>query len=155
MTPQPSPVSAVASAADVAGGILAMADRDVAFVITLRGDSLQLLVDHFMRFIEVRLAARDVTYGDHPLLRPFIESHARELVDFVQAGIGLQHQFGLRALEQSDGDHLRLFRVDLWDSLRSHIEHAEHHFTAAPNGLAAMVAEVAAFRAEPQGGSPR
>jgi hypothetical protein len=137
----------VASALDVASRILETADRDVAFVLRLVGDSQYVLIRHFHAFIEAELAHHGVVYGDHPLLRPFIETHARELAEFVHNGIGLRHRFDLRAFEQMRGDPSHLLRVDLWDSLRSHIEHAERHFVSGPHGLRAILDQVEADRA--------
>jgi hypothetical protein len=154
MTKQPNPhggaVRPIASAADVASRILETAERDVAFVVRLVGDSQYVLVRHFHTFIEGELAHHGVVYGDHPLLRPFIETHARELAEFVHNGIGLRHRFSLQAFEQTAGDPLRLLRVDLWDSLRSHIEHAERHFVSGPHGLRAILNEVEAEKAARQ-----
>jgi hypothetical protein len=147
MTPIPDrPAEPPSCATDVASRILAAADRDVAVVLRLVGESQQRLVDHFHRFIEAALRAKDVDYGDHPLLRPFIETHARELAGLVHDGIGLRLRFGLRAFEQGS-DPLHLLRMDLWDHLRSQIEQAERHFAASPAGLAAIIAEVASFQA--------
>jgi hypothetical protein len=136
----------VASALDVASRIIETADRDVAFVLRLVGESQYILIRHFHNFIEAELAHHGVVYGDHPLLRPFIETHARELAEFVHNGIGLRHRFDLRAFEAMRGDPSQLLRVDLWDSLRSHIEHAERHFVSGPHGLRAILDEVEADR---------
>ncbi|MGY3033906.1 hypothetical protein ACVIIV_003076 [Bradyrhizobium sp. USDA 4354] len=119
----------------LASQILARADRDVTFMVHLVGESQDLLVRHFVAFIESELAERATSYGAHPLLRAFIETHARELTDFVLQGIGLRHQFGLQALERMAGDPARLLRVDLWDSLQSHINDAQEHFLAGTGGL--------------------
>jgi hypothetical protein len=145
--PRNDPERPVASALDVASRILEKADRDVAFVVRLVGESQYILTRHFHVFIETELAQHGVVYGDHPLLRPFIETHARELAEFVHTGIGLRHRFSLQAFEQTAGDPMRLLRVDLWDSLRSHIEHAERHFVSGPHGLRAILDEVEADQA--------
>ncbi|MGY8630955.1 hypothetical protein RAD15_00485 [Bradyrhizobium sp. 14AA] len=121
--------------ATLASQILARADRDVTFVVHLIGESQSLLVRHFIVFIEAELAKRGMSYGVHPLLRPFIEAHARELSDFVLQGIGLRHQFGLQTIETMAGDPARLLRVDLWDSLQSHVNDAQQHFVSGAGGL--------------------
>lgn len=131
-------------AATLASQILARADRDVIFVVHLVGESQNLLVRHFVAFIETELANRSIAYGAHPLLRPFVETHARELTDFVLQGIGLRHQFGLQALERMAGDPSRLLRVDLWDSLQSHIDDAQRHFTSGVGGLQRILAQIEA-----------
>ncbi|MDQ0475098.1 hypothetical protein [Labrys wisconsinensis] len=147
---------ATGEAAALATQILDRADRDLAFVVRLVGESQYMLVRHFVGFIEAELRARGVVYGDHPLLRPFIETHARELTDFVLQGIGLRHQFGLQALETLAGDPQRLLRVDLWDSLRSHIEDARRRFVSVVGGLPRILAEIEALPggrdARPAGG---
>ena len=145
-TMQPQGDRPLLSAADVASRIIEHADRDVAFIVRLVGDSLHLIVEHFHVFIERELASNGVGYGDHPLLRPFIETHARELAEFVVTGIGLAHRFTLQEFEKTRGDPLRLLRVDLWDNLRSHIEHGERQFVTGPHGLKAILEEVKAIQ---------
>ncbi|WP_027578074.1 hypothetical protein [Bradyrhizobium sp. Ai1a-2] len=130
------------AAATLASQILARADSDVTFMVHLVGESRDLLVRHFIVFIETELARRGVSYGAHPLLRPFIETHARELTDFVLQGIGLRHQFGLQALETMAGDPARLLRVDLWDSLQSHINDAQRHFVSDVGGLQRILVQI-------------
>ncbi|MGX9427246.1 hypothetical protein [Bradyrhizobium sp. LeoA1S1] len=130
------------AAATLASQILARADSDVTFMVHLIGESQNLLVRHFIVFIETELAKRGISYGAHPLLRPFIETHARELSDFVLQGIGLRHQFGLQTLETMAGDPARLLRVDLWDSLQSHINDAQKHFVSDVGGLQRILVQV-------------
>jgi hypothetical protein len=130
------------AAGTLASQILARADRDVTFVVRLIGESQNLLVRHFIVFIEVELGKRGMSYGIHPLLRPFIETHARELADFVLQGIGLRHQFGLQAIETMVGDPARLLRVDLWDSLQSHINDAQQHFVSGAGGLQRILSQI-------------
>jgi len=132
------------AAAALASQILSRADRDVTFIVHLVGESQDLLIRHFVVFIETELANRSISYGAHPLLRPFIETHARELTDFVLQGIGLRHQFGLQALETMAGDPSRLLRVDLWDSLQSHINDARRHFVSGVGGLQRILVQIEA-----------
>lgn len=129
-------------AASVASRILDLADRDISFVACVSGESKYILVRHFQTFVEMQLRGRDVAYGDHPFLRPFVEMHARELADFVTKGIGLRHQLGLRSFETLEGDPMRLFRVDLWDTLRTYIEEAEQHFVSDLGGLQKVLREI-------------
>lgn len=148
-TPPPEPRDSPALQVDasaIASSVLERADRDVAFVVRLVGESLHIVNRHFVRFIERELAKREVHYGDHPLLRPFVEMHARELTEFVVNGVSLQHQFGLETLETLSGDPMRLLRVDLWDTLRSNIEHAERHFVSGAHGLQTILTEVEALQ---------
>ncbi|QOZ44693.1 hypothetical protein XH89_15320 [Bradyrhizobium sp. CCBAU 53340] len=133
-----------AAAAEVASQILSRADRDVTFMMHLVGESQNLLVRHFVVFIETELAKRGASYGAHPLLRPFIETHARELSNFVLQGIGLRLQFGLQALEAMAGDPMRLLRVDLWDPLQSHVNDAQRHFVSGVGGLQRILVQIEA-----------
>lgn len=135
-----------ASAADVASRIVAAANRDVTFVLRITGESQQTLLEHFLSFIVDALNACGVGYGDHPLLRPFVETHAHELADFVHNGLALRHRFGLAGFEAASGTPPDLLRMDLWDDLRSLVEDAETHFARAPQGLPAILAEVTAFQ---------
>ncbi|AYO81053.1 hypothetical protein [Methylobacterium brachiatum] len=144
MTTPPGTPSA--SAADVATRILAVADRDVTFILRIVGESQQTLVDHFQNFIEESLTACGIGYGDHPLLRPFVDTHARELAEFVHNGIALRHRFRLGDFQTTNITPPDLQRVDLWDDLRSLIEQAEAHFAASPQGLPAILAEVTTFQ---------
>ena len=130
------------SASEVASKIIERADRDVAVVVQIVGESQYLLVRHFETFIEGELARRGVVYGDHLLLRPLIETHGRELAEFVMSGVAIHHKFGLQALESPAGDPLRLLRSDVWDSLRSHIEDAQRHFVSDAGGMLLILAEI-------------
>jgi hypothetical protein len=138
-----------ATASEIASQIIERADRDVALVVQLIGESQYLLVRHFETFIESELGRRGVVYGAHPLLRPFIETHARELTDFVLSGVALRHRFGLRAFESLTGDPLGLLRADLWDSLRSHIEDAQRHFLSGVGGLQRILSQIEANLPKP------
>lgn len=137
---------AASEAALVASAIIARADSDLAFVARITGDSQHLLVRHFQHAIERELGRRGVVYGDHPLLRPMVEAHGRELTEFVVSAVGLQHRFGIAAMERLAGDPSGLLRVDLWDTLRNAIEDAERHLVSPAGGLSAIVAEVDAMR---------
>lgn len=135
-------------AAALASAILARADSDVAFVARITGESHHLLVGHFERAIERELGRLGVAYGDHPLLRPMVEVHGRELAEFVVNAVGLEHRFPLAALERLTSGRAGLVRVDLWDTLRTGIEAAERHLASPAGGLSAIVAEVEALRRE-------
>ncbi len=134
----------------IAEKILAQADRDIVFSIRILGESRNFLQQHFQDFIRLELDKRDVSFDDHPLLLPFIETHASELTEFVATGVGLQHQFSVREFEKLVGDPMKLFRVDLWDSLSSHIAVAEQQFLSGMDGLRAILAAVAEERAVQQ-----
>lgn len=133
----------------IASSIIDNADRDIAFIVRITGESLDRLSRHFQSFIEAELKRNGVVYGDHPLLRLLVETHGRELTDFVVSGIGLTHQFGLQTFERMQGDRMRLLRADLWDTLRGHIEAAERHFVSGLGGLREILAEVESQREAP------
>ena len=137
----------------VASELLTRADRDFAFVLRVTGESQTILVEHFVGFIERELGGRGIVYGAHPLLRPFVETHARELADFVLHGLSLDHQFGLQAIETLSGDPLRLLRVDLWDSLQSHIAYAERGFVSGVGGLQRILTEIETVPSETKNGA--
>lgn len=135
----------------LASTILDNAGRDMVFTLCIRGESRDLLSRHFQGFIEHALEAEGVGYGDHPLLRLFVEAHGRELTDFVVNGMALSHQMSLPHFERWGGDPNRLLRSDIWDSLRGSIESAEHHFMSGLGGLQDILAEVGAHRPETGG----
>lgn len=133
--------------AGIAEKIVQHADRDIFLSLKIVGDSRNNLQQHFQEFIRAELDKNEVSFGDHPLLLPFIETHAHELTEFVTTGVGLEHQFSMREFERLSGDPLKLFRVDLWDSLSAHIEKAEAHFVSEIGGLKSVLQAVAEERA--------
>ncbi|MBB3769963.1 hypothetical protein FHS55_000549 [Angulomicrobium tetraedrale] len=146
MTEPPHFERASSRSTALASAVLDRADRDVAFIIRITGESLDLLSRHFQSFIEEELQRHGVLYGDHPLLRLFVESHSRELTDFVVNGIALQHQLGLQTFERSRGDAMRLLRADLWDTLHGYVDTAEQHFVSSLGGLRDILAQIDADR---------
>ena len=136
------PNAGLSGATATASKIIAHADRDMAFVVRLSGESLDLLSRHFIVFIEAELARAGVVYGDHPLLRLFVETHSRELTEFVLSGIGLRHRLALRLVTHMDGEGAQMLRTDLWDSLRGYIEAAEGHFLSGLGGMREILAEI-------------
>jgi len=103
--------------------------------LKILGDSRKNLQQHFKNFIQTQLDIHKISFDRHPLLLPFIETHAHELTEFVIAGVALEHQFSMKAFEKLSGDPMKLFRVDLWDSLSAHIQNAEAHFISNISGL--------------------
>ncbi len=132
---------------EIAEKIIQYADRDVFFSLGIRGESRNKLQQHFQDFIRRELGKHDVSFGDHPLLLPFIETHASELTEFVTTGVALEHQISIQQFEKLSGDPMKLFRVDLWDSLSEHIEKAEAHFVSGIGGLRRILDAVAEERA--------
>lgn len=153
MTERPYRAGGVPASTDLASTILDKAERDVVFTLRIRGESLDLLSRHFQRFIERALEVNGVSYGDHPLLRLFVETHGRELTDFVVNGMALSHQMDLKAFERYGGDSTHLLRADVWDSLRGYIDSAELHFMSGLGGLNDILAEVGAHRPDAAGGA--
>lgn len=147
------PNAGASGATATASKIIAHADRDMAFVVRLSGESLDLLSRHFIAFIETELVRANVAYGDHPLLRLFVETHSRELTEFVVSSLGLRHRFELRAFEHMAGEAVHMLRTDLWDSLRVDIEEAERHFLSGLGGMRRILAEIEEAR-NPRGPSP-
>lgn len=147
MASEMQPHSQRTRADEIAGRIIRHADRDIVFAVQILGDGRNNLQQHFQDYIRVELARHDIDFGDHPLLLPFIETHARELTDFVTTGVGLEHQMTLQSFEKLSGDPLKLFRVDLWDSLRAHIERAEAHFVNHVDGVQKILEAVMEERA--------
>lgn len=125
-----------------ASEIMARAERDLVFVVKLLGESQHILQRHFQDFVQKELEQRGITFGDHPLLLPFIETHGSELAEFVVTGIGLHHQFHLTAFEKMAGDPQQLLRLDIWNTLQSYIDKAEAHFISDIGGLQQILAAV-------------
>ena len=147
MSSDEKPNSPRTDASGIAEKIIQYADRDVVFSIKILGESRNNLQQHFQDFIRIELDRNGITFGDHPLLLPFIETHAHELTEFVTTGVALEHQISMKRFEQLSGDPLNLFRVDLWDSLSQHIEKAESHFLSNVGGLRKIIASVDEQRA--------
>jgi len=147
MVSEKQPNSEGTRADEIAGRIIRHADRDIVFAVQILGEGRNNLQQHFQDYIRVELARHDIDFGDHPLLLPFIETHARELTEFVTTGVGLEHQMTLQSFEKLSGDPQKLFRVDLWDSLRSHIERAEAHFVSHVDGVQKILEAVMEERA--------
>ncbi len=147
MTSDNRPDSLRTESAGIAEKIIQYADRDIVFSIRILGESRNNLQRHFQDFIRLELEKRGISFGDHPLLLPFIETHGFELAEFVATGVALQHQISIQQFEKLSGDPLNLLRVDLWDSLSSHIERAESHFLSDIGGLRSILAAVTEERA--------
>lgn len=120
---------------DLTTALIARADHDLIFEPRIVGESLYMLQRYFQDFIKEQLKVRGITFGDHPLLLPFMETHARELAEFVMTGVGLNHHIRLPDLESLGPDPERMRRLDLWDSFSSHIKNAEDHFVSGVGGL--------------------
>jgi hypothetical protein len=125
-----------------AAEIMARAERDVVFVVKFLGESQHILQRHFQDYVRTELEKRGITFGDHPLLLPFIETHGSELAEFVVTGIGLHHQFHLTAFEKMHGDPQQLLRLDIWNTLQSYIDKAEAHFVSGIGGLQQILTAV-------------
>jgi hypothetical protein len=137
-----SPNDRAAASAAVAEEIVRRAPQDLVFVMRFLGESQYRLLRHFQTFIRAETARRGATVDRYPLLARFVDAHAAELRDFVFAGVSLSRQFRVGEIELLTQDTEALMRVDIWDSLKCHIEVAEQRFLAQaadlPRLLAAM-----------------
>lgn len=136
------PHSLQPTATGPAGEIMARAERDLVFVVKFLGESQHILQRHFQDYVRTELEKRGITFGDHPLLLPFIETHGSELAEFVMTGIGLHHQFNLNAFETIEGDPQKILRLDIGNTLQSYIEKAEEHFISGLGGIHQILAAV-------------
>jgi len=127
---------------DLATALIARADQDLIYEPKVVGESPFMLQHYFQDFIMVQLEEHSVTFDDHPLLRLFMETHARELTEFVMTGVGLAHHIRLTELEKLGPDPERIRRIDLWDSFVTHIKKAEEHFVSGLGGLEKILAHV-------------
>ena len=141
-TPGDLPEELHPRASGPASEIMARVERDLVFVVKFLGESQHILQRHFQNYVRVELEKRGITFGDHPLLLPFIETHGSELAEFVVTGIGLHHQFHLTAFEKMAGDPQQLLRLDIWHTLQSYIEKAEAHFISDIGGLQQILTAV-------------
>ena len=125
---------------NVADEIVRRAPQDLVFVMRFLGESQYRLLRHFQSFVRAELTRRDATLTEHPLLTPFVDRYAGELRDFVFGGVSLSRQFRIAEIESLIGDTTSLMRLDIWDSLKSHIETAESSFLAQVDDLPTLIA---------------
>lgn len=126
--------------ANIADEIVRRAPQDLVFVMRFLGESHYRLARHFQGFIRAELTRREAALAEHPLLTPFVDRHAGELRDFVFGGVSLSRQFRIAEIETLTGDSTSLMRLDIWDSLTSHIAAAERSFLAQVDGLPTLLA---------------
>lgn len=132
-------------AGETAAALVARAPRDVVFSLSMVGESREILLRHFEMLIRGEIERRGGAL-DADLARPFIDTHAAQLRDFVLAGVALSRQMRLEQIERLLGDSDRLTRVDLWDALRSHIAEAERRFHAEAQAIPALLSELGTAR---------
>ena len=138
----PLPIGDVSARQKLTNDLITRAEHDLIYEPRIMGESLYMLQRYFQDFIRDELERRSITFDDHPLMLPFLETHARELCDFVMMGVGLNHHIRLPDLERLGPDPERLRRVDLWDSLSAHIAIAEDHFLSGIGGLQQILTRV-------------
>ena len=126
--------------AEVAEDIVRRAPQDLVFVMRFLGESQYRMMRHFQTFIRAEAARRGATVDEYPLLAHFVDAHAAELRDFVFAGVSLSRQFRVGEIEFLTQDTEALMRVDIWDSLKNHIETAERRFLAQATDLPKLLA---------------
>lgn len=112
----------------LAQAIIERAEFDVVYEPRFIGESSYLLRRHFQDFIRKQLEHLSVSVDDNPIVYRFVDTHARELADFVTTGLALNQQIRLPDLEMLGPDPEKIRRVDLWDGLASHIRDAERSF---------------------------
>jgi hypothetical protein len=132
----------------VAEEIVRRAPQDLVFVMRFLGESQYRMMRHFQDFIRSEAARRGATAEEYPLLAHFVDAHAAELRDFVFNGVALSRHFRVGEIEFLTQDTEALMRVDIWDSLKSHIEAAERRFLAQAQDLPRMLATMGMARAE-------
>lgn len=140
--------------AQVAEEIVRRAPDDLVFVMRFLGESQYRMMRHFQAFIRAEAARRGATTEQYPLLAHFVDAHAAELRDFVFAGVSLSRQFRVGEIEFLTRDTEALMRVDIWDSLKSHIETAERRFLAQADDLPRMLAAMGMEPPPAAGGQP-
>ena len=139
---------AVPAVSDVAEEIVRRAPQDLVFVMRFLGESQYRLLRHFQEFIRTEAASRGATAEEYPLFAHFVDAHAAELRDFVFNGVALSRHFRVAEIEFLTRDTEALLRVDVWDSLKSHIETAERQFQAQAQDLPKMLAAMGMARAD-------
>ena len=134
--------------AQVAEEIVRRAPQDLVFVMRFLGESQYRMMRHFQEFIRTEAARRGATAEEYPLFAHFVDAHAAELRDFVFNGVALSRHFRVGEIEFLTRDTEALMRVDIWDSLKSHIETAERQFQAQAQDLPKMLAAMGMARAD-------
>lgn len=133
------------SGAKLAEEIVALAARDLVFVMQFMGESQYKVLRHFQELVIDELAARGIRREDHALLQIFIDKHATEMRDFVFSGLAMSRPVRVEEMERMMGDTTNVLRTDVWDALRSHIDAVELRFLeeadSLPDQLAAIEAE--------------
>jgi hypothetical protein len=139
---------AVPAGSDVAEEIVRRAPQDLVFVMRFLGESQYRMLRHFQEFIRTEAASRGATAEEYPLFAHFVDAHAAELRDFVFNGVALSRHFRVGEIEFLTRDTEALLRVDVWDSLKSHIETAERRFRAQAEQLPQMLAAMGMARVD-------
>ena len=110
------------------------APQDLVFVMRfLAGSSTRCCATSGSSSTEA--ARRGATAEEYPLFAHFVDAHAAELRDFVFNGVALSRHFRVGEIEFLTRDTEALMRVDIWDSLKSHIETAERQFQTQAQDL--------------------
>lgn len=130
----------------VADEVVQRAPQDLVFVMRFVGESQYRMMRHFQQFIRAEAERQGASAAHYPLLAHFVDLHAAELRDFVFTGASLSRQFRIGEIELLTRDSEAMLRVDLWDSLRSHIETAERRFLAQAADLPRMLAAMGMAR---------
>ena len=133
--------------AQVAEEIVRRAPQDLVLVMRFLGESQYRMLRHFQEFIRTEAARRGATAEEYPLFAHFVDADAAELRDFVFNGVALSRHFRVGEIEFLTRDTEALMRVDIWDSLKNHIETAERQFLAQVDDLPKLLASMGTARA--------
>lgn len=146
MPEKDEPASGPAISGSIADDVVRRAPQDLVFVMRFLGESQYRMMRHFQHFIRAEAERQGATAAQYPLLAHFVDAHAAELRDFVFTGVSLSRQFRVDEIEFLTQDTEALLRVDIWDSLKNHIETAEKRFLAQAADLPRMLAAMGVAR---------
>ncbi len=130
--------------AALAQQIVANASRDLVFVMQFVGETQYRVLRYFQDLVIRELEARGIRREDNALLQIFIDRHATEMRDFVFSGVALSRPIRIEEIERMMGDSTKVFRGDVWDALRNHIDTVESRFLAEADSLPDQLAAIEA-----------
>lgn len=130
------------SGSDLAQEIVERAPRDLVFVMQFVGETQYKVLKYFQDLVIRELEARGIRREDTALLQIFIDRHATEMRDFVFSGVALSRPIRIEEIERMMGDATKVFRGDVWDALRSHIDMVESKFVREADDLPRQLAAI-------------
>lgn len=132
------------SGADLAQAVIARAPSDLVFVMQFVGETQYKVLKYFQDLVIRELDSRGIRREDNALLQIFIDRHATEMRDFVFSGVALSRPIRIQEIERMMGDATNIFRSDVWDALRNHIDTVETKFIAEADNLPRQLAAIEA-----------